>query len=136
MTSQKLESKGCIRYEEFDYKNNHIVMFIIPAAVGETYNFKNEAHVRIGSNLTKLKDFPEYLRRIYSSQMDWSAQIIENADISDLDTDAIAKARQLYVRKHEHLREEIENWDDITFLNKARITIKGQINKYCCLTAW
>ena len=108
-------------------------MFIIPAAVGEPTNFKNEAYVRIDSNLTKLKDFPEYLRRIYSSQMDWSAQIIENADISDLDTEAIAKARQLYARKHEHLREEIENWDDITFLNKARITIKGQITNTAVL---
>lgn len=130
---KNLNPKVAFDIEEFDYKNNHIVMFIIPAAVGEPTNFKNEAHVRIGSNLTKLKDFPEYLRRIYSSQMDWSAQIIENADISDLDTDAIAKARQLYVRKHEHLREEIENWDDITFLNKARITIKGQITNTAVL---
>ena len=130
---KNLNPKVAFDIEEFDYKNNHIVMFIIPAAVGEPTNFKNEAYVRIDSNLTKLKDFPEYLRRIYSSQMDWSAQIIENADISDLDTDAIAKARQLYVRKHEHLREEIENWDDITFLNKARITIKGQITNTAVL---
>jgi ATP-dependent DNA helicase RecG len=130
---KNLNPKVAFDIEEFDYKNKHIVMFIIPAAVGEPTNFKNEAHVRIGSNLTKLKDFPEYLRRIYSSQMDWSAQIIENADISDLDTDTIAKARQLYVRKHEHLREEIENWDDITFLNKARITIKGQITNTAVL---
>ena len=130
---KNLNPKVTFDIEEFDYKNNHIVMFIIPAAVGEPTNFKNEAYVRIDSNLTKLKDFPEYLRRIYSSQMDWSAQIIENADISDLDTEAIAKARQLYARKHEHLREEIENWDDITFLNKARITIKGQITNTAVL---
>jgi Predicted transcriptional regulator containing an HTH domain and an uncharacterized domain shared with the mammalian protein Schlafen len=130
---KNLTPKVTFDIEEFDYKDNHIVMFIIPAAVGEPTNFKNEAYVRIGSNLTKLKDFPEYLRRIYSSQVDWSAQIIENADIDDLDLDAIAKARQLYARKHEHLRDEMLNWNDITFLNKAKITIKGQITNTAIL---
>ena len=103
---KNLTPKVTFDIEEFDYKDNHIVMFIIPAAVGEPTNFKNEAYVRIGSNLTKLKDFPEYLRRIYSSQVDWSAQIIENADIDDLDLDAIAKARQLYARKHANVETE------------------------------
>lgn len=130
---KNLAPKVTFDIEEFDYKDNHIVMFITPAAVGEPTNFKNEAYVRIGSNLTKLKDFPEYLRRIYSSQVDWSAQIIENANIDDLDTEAIAKARQFYARKHKHLREEMQNWDDITFLNKARITIKGQITNTAIL---
>ena len=39
MASQKLESK-VDDIEEFDYKDNHIVMFIIPAAVGEPTNFQ------------------------------------------------------------------------------------------------
>jgi ATP-dependent DNA helicase RecG len=130
---KNLSPKVTFDIEEFDYKNNHIVMFVIPAAVGEPTNFKNEAYVRIGSNLTKLKDFPTYLRRIYSSQVDWSAQIIESATIDDLDTEAIEKARQLFARKHEHLREEMKGWDDATFLNKARITIKGQITNTAIL---
>ena len=130
---KNLSPKVTFDIEEFDYKNNHIVMFIIPAAIGEPTNFKNEAYVRIGSNLTKLKDFPEYLRRIYSSQVDWSGQVIENANMDDLDAAAIAQARVLYARKHEHLREEMNNWDDITFLNKAKITIKGQITNTAIL---
>ena len=130
---KNLSPKVTFDIEEFDYKNNHIVMFVIPAAVGEPTNFKNEAYVRIGSNLTKLKDFPTYLRRIYSSQVDWSAQIIESATIDDLDTEAIEKARQLFARKHEYLLEEMKGWDDATFLNKARITIKGQITNTAIL---
>ena len=130
---KNLSPKVTFDIQEFDYNGNHIVMFVIPAAVGEPTYFKNEAYVRIGSNLTKLKDFPTYLRRIYSSQVDWSAQIIESATIDDLDTEAIEKARQLFARKHEHLREEMKGWDDATFLNKARITIKGQITNTAIL---
>ena len=54
-------------------------MFIIPATNSEPVNFKGEAFLRIGSNLTKLKDFPDYIRKIYHSQNDWSGEIIEEA---------------------------------------------------------
>ena len=113
--------------EEFDYKEKHIVIFVIPATTTEPVNFKNEAYVRIGSNLTKLKDFPDYIKHIYNSQTDWSGAVIEDATIDDLDPLAITKAREWYANKHEHLRQEMNDWDDITFLNKARITKKGKI---------
>lgn len=113
--------------EEFDYAGKHIVIFIIPATTTEPINFKNEAYIRIGSNLTKLKDFPDYIKRIYNSQVDWSGAIIDDATIEDLDPQAIEKAREWYANKHEHLREEMKDWDDVTFLNKARITKKGKI---------
>jgi len=113
--------------EEFDYKGQHIVIFIIPATTTEPINFKGEAYIRIGSNLTKLKDFPDYIKKIYNSQEDWSGAIIDDATIDDLDPEAIEKAREWYANKHEHLREEMKSWDDVTFLNKARITKKGKI---------
>lgn len=119
--------------EEFDYNGNHIVMFIIPATNSEPVNFKGEAYVRVGSNLTKLKDFPDYIRKIYHSQNDWSGEIIDDATFDDLDPEAIAKAREWYANKHEHLREEMKVWDDTTFLNKARITKKGKITNTAIL---
>ena len=133
--------------EEFDYKGSHIVIFIIPATNTEPINFKGEAYLRVGSNLTKLKDFPhtadaglqnlpacpDYIRKIYQSQNDWSGEIIEEATFDDLDPEAIAKAREWYANKHEHLREEMKTWDDVTFLNKARITKKGKITNTAIL---
>lgn len=119
--------------EEFDYNGNHIVMFIIPATNSEPINFKGEAYLRVGSNLTKLKDFPDYIRKIYHSQNDWSGEIIDEATFDDLDPEAIAKAREWYANKHEHLREEMKTWDDVTFLNKARITKKGNITNTAIL---
>ncbi len=116
--------------EEFDYRGNtnlHVVIFEIHAAVGEPVNFKGISFVRVGSNLTKLKEFPDYVRQIYNSQKDWSAEIIDDATLGDLDPAAISKARDLYVKKHERLAEEINTWSDETFLNKARITIRGKV---------
>ncbi len=119
--------------EEFDYDGKHIVIFIIPATTTEPINFKGEAFIRVGSNLTKLKDFPDYIRKIYNTQIDWSGEIIEDATIDDLDPEAILKAREWYANKHEHLREEMKTWDDIVFLNKARITKKGKITNTAIL---
>ena len=39
-------------FEEFEYDGAHIVIFEIPAAVGEPVTFRGEAYVRINSNLT------------------------------------------------------------------------------------
>ena len=58
---------------------------------------------------------------------DWSAEIVPNATIEDLSPNAIAKARQMYLVKNPRLKAEIESWDDITFLNNAKVTIKNKI---------
>ena len=119
--------------EEFEYQGKHIVIFEIQAAVGEPVNFKGAAYVRVGSNLTKLKDFPDFVRQIYNSQKDWSAEIVEGATIDDLAPDAIKKARELYGKKHEDLKEEMSLWDDVKFLNKAKIMLKGKITNTAIL---
>lgn len=119
--------------EEFEYEGKHIVIFEIQAAVGEPVNFKGAAYVRVGSNLTKLKDFPDYVRQIYNSQKDWSAEIVKDAMLEDLDPVAIKKARKLYAKKHENLAEDMKKWDDIKFLNKAKITLRGKITNTAIL---
>ena len=58
---------------------------------------------------------------------DWSAEIIPEATIEDLDPNAIAKARENYANKHEYLRTEMREWSDIQFLNNAKITRNGKI---------
>ena len=114
--------------EEFDYApGKHIVIFEVPATHGVPVAFKNEAYVRIGSNLTKLKDFPDYLRQIYNSSIDWTAQVVDDATMDDLDPKAIAVARVQYKELHPDKAEECDGWDDVTFLNKAKLTIGGRI---------
>ena len=119
--------------EEFEYEDKHIVIFEIQAAAGEPVNFKGAAYVRVGSNLTKLKDFPDFVRQIYNSQKDWSAEIVKDATFDDLDPDAIKEARKMYAKKHEDLMAEMKSWDDVKFLNKAKITKQGQITNTAIL---
>ena len=60
-------------------------------------------------------------------QQDWTATILPDATMDDLDPSAIMKARDKYKEVHPGKEKEVDRWDDKTFLNKAHITIKGQI---------
>lgn len=47
----------------------------------------------------------------------------------DLDEEAIQKARTEYKTKNPHLAEEVDIWDDNTFLNKTKVAIQGGITR-------
>lgn len=113
---------------ELDYQGKRVIIFQIPAApAGIPVSYKGHYYGRDGESLTALHINELETIRIQSRQWDWSAQIVKNATIEDLDSKAIALARSLYMNKNKHKAIEIAEWDDITFLNKAKITIKGKI---------
>ena len=58
---------------------------------------------------------------------DWSANIILNATINDLSQEAIAFAREEYKKKHSRIAHEVDEWSDEQFLDKAKLTIQGNI---------
>lgn len=66
-------------------------------------------------------------------QTDWSIGVCLGASIKDLDETAIQKAREGFKVKNSRLISEIEKWDDVTFLNKAKITINGGITNTAIL---
>lgn len=114
---------------ELLYRNGkRVVMFQIPPAPqGIPIAFQDHYHGRDGESLQGLAI--EKIERIRNQVKlkDWSAEIIENASLEDLDPAAIAKARELYTKANEEKTDEIALWDDTTFLNKAKITIRGKI---------
>lgn len=125
---QYISPKINFRIEEFhDADGKRFVVFIIPAAQGEPTCFQNIPYVRVDSSLTDLRPYTEWMRTIYNSQKDWSAEIVPDATIDDLDARAIMLAREKYMELHKDRKEEIDSWDDATFLNKAKITSKGKI---------
>jgi ATP-dependent DNA helicase RecG len=71
------------------------------------------------------------LERIRSQSVtnDWSAGICEGAGINDLSSEALVRARSLYQKKNPALSNEINQWDDITFLNKVKLAIRGKITR-------
>lgn len=90
---------------------------------------------RIGDSLTKLTSEREYFvlnEPLYKVE-DWSSTICEDATIEDLDNEAILVAKENYKSKFVEKKKEIEDWDDKTFLNKAKITIRGKITRSAIL---
>jgi len=120
-----------IKFQHFvcQYNNLHVEVFKIPAARSEPTNFEKIPRIRIGTNLTDLRNYPDYIRTIYNSHEDWSARIVEKATIDDLDTAAIAKAREKFKEAKENSAfvEEVDRWNDTTFLDKIKLTIGGKI---------
>ena len=49
--------------------------------------------------------------------------------IDDLDTKAIAKAREGYKQRYPRLAKECDGWDDKVFLDKAGLTIDGKVTR-------
>lgn len=89
-----------------------------------------QAWQRVGDDLVKIRD-ERYNKIINEIEVlhDWSAEVIEDASIEDLDPIAIAKAREQFAIRNPKKVEELQSWDDITFLNKAKVTIQGRITR-------
>jgi len=62
-------------------------------------------------------------------EVDWSAQVIQDASMDDLDPRAIAKAREGYKQRYPRLAKECDGWDDKVFLDKAGLTIDGKVTR-------
>ena len=61
---------------------------------------------------------------------DWSAEIVPNATIDDLDEVAIAKARVMFKKVHSRiLAEEVNAWSVPEFLSNAGVMIDGGITR-------
>ncbi|MDR0822432.1 MAG: putative DNA binding domain-containing protein, partial [Endomicrobium sp.] len=120
-----------INFEIYEFKceKKHIVLLRIPSAKGEPVNFNGQAFVRIGSNKTSLNKYPDFMRIIYNSQEDWSARIAEKASLADLDAQALKVARKKFKEKNAGASffDDINDWDDALFLDKAQITLDGKI---------
>ena len=91
-----------------------------------------KAWQRIGDNLVPMTK--ERLNNILNENLiieDWSKKIIEGVSIEDLDEEAIKKARKEFIKRNPKYIDEIEKWDNIKFLDKAKLTIQGKITRAC-----
>ncbi|GMT42256.1 MAG: hypothetical protein IEMM0002_0667 [bacterium] len=109
---------------------SRVLLFQIPAAPrGIPISWKEHYYGRDGSSLTGLNLEKIEAIRNQSVNEDWSIGICENANIEDLDPEAIRKAREQFVQKNERLAQESNQWDDATFLNKAKLIRQGKITR-------
>ena len=107
-----------------------IIMFQIPAAPkGIPTAWQGHYYGREGESINALSLQEIELIRNQVKQDDWSAQICSEATIENLDSEAISKARKEYKQKYPQKADEVDGWDDLTFLNKAKVTIEGGITR-------
>lgn len=111
-----------------------VVLLQIPAAPqGLPVSWQGTWYGRDGESLVKLNlEEIERIRR-QGKEEDWSKVICPEATLADLGPAAITKAKELYAEKNPKLASEIEGWGDITFLNKAKLCIRGEITRTAIL---
>ena len=115
---------------ELTVEGKRVLLFQIPAAPrGIPMAWQGHFYARRGESLVAL-DMNKYeeIRRQTVNE-DWTAEVIANATMDDLDKDAIEKAREGYKQRYPNLAEECDGWDDKVFLDKACLTIGGKITR-------
>ena len=114
----------------WQYQGHRVVLFDVHPAFDRPVAFYGKTFVRNGSSKTALARYPEKERAIWSRRVDWSAQVCEQATLADLDPVAIAEARRQFAEKNKTKPDrlaELAAWDDATFLNKAKLTVRGAV---------
>ena len=125
---------GFIEIYELNLQNQRVVMFQIPKARrGIPTAWKGHYYGRDGDDTGALSEEKRERIRSQNFEDDWSAVICPSATIDDLDSSAIAIARANYKNKSPAKSSEVDAWDDISFLNKAKITIKGKVTRTAIL---
>jgi ATP-dependent DNA helicase RecG len=120
--------------ERIDIDGKNVILCKIPAAPqGQPVSWKGHYYGRDGESLGALHDNERDRIRIQNTALDWSAQVISEATIDDLSKEAIDFARKQYIEKNKSKESEIQQWDDATFLNKARVAINGKITRAAIL---
>jgi len=118
------------RIHEETVEGKRILLFEIPAApqgipiAWKRHFYGRDNEALVGLNLNELETI-----RSQRSINDWSVGLCPEASLADLDPAAIEKARAEYLIKNPNQAKEIPEWDAATFLNKAKLTINGQITR-------
>jgi len=117
-----------IEIHELKLPEGRVVMFQIPPAPrGQPIAWKGHFYGRYGDETGALS--LQKLELIRKQTGDWSSEICPAASMDDLDPAAIKKARHEFKSKNPKLAEDADQWDDATFLNKARLARHGKITR-------
>jgi ATP-dependent DNA helicase RecG len=115
-----------------NHPQGRVILFEIPPAPrGIPIAWKGHYYARAGESLSPLGlDKLDEIRQ-QTLQQDWTAQLIREASLADLDESAVRKARESFAQKHANrfASDEVMGWPISTFLDRARLTQHGQITR-------
>lgn len=108
-----------------------ILMFKIPASPRNiVMKWKGIAYGRDGESLKPLNQSKQDEIRRQTPAPDWSAEIVPDATIDDLDEVAIAKARKMFKKVHCRIPvEEVNRWSTEEFLSKCELMVNGKLTR-------
>lgn len=108
-----------------------ILMFKIPASPRNiVMKWKGIAYGRDGESLKPLNQSKQDEIRNQTPYSDWSAEIVPNASLDNLDEVAIAKARKMFKKVHSRIPvAEVNAWSDEKFLSKCGLMIDGKLTR-------
>ncbi|MCC5789491.1 MAG: putative DNA binding domain-containing protein [Opitutales bacterium] len=143
---QKTSPKADFEFHKIKYQDLELVVLEIRRPRSAPIAFENQRYIRIDSNKTRLSQHPDKESRIWNAlgmKQDWSGEIVSEATLDDLDSDAIESARKRFVEfllknetdaeRQTTIKEDAAGWDNATLLNKARITKAGKITRSALL---
>lgn len=123
----------CAPYE-MDVDGLRILLFRIAAAKpGIPVYSLGHAFGRMGENLCALPKYKEDKIRFASGLFDWSARIVDGGNPSDLDTNALQAAKRLYAARKPHLKQEIQQWSEMDFLERLNLCRNGKLTNAALL---
>lgn len=127
-------STGNLTYREIlpvTMEDKRILLFKIPASPHNIVTYwKRIAYGRDGESLVPLSQDKIDDIRYQSPVSDWTARIVTNATIDDLDELAIAKARIMYKKVHDRIpASEVDGWDVVTFLTNSGVMKNGGLTR-------
>ena len=131
-----LSSEG-LDIEEFVTEDTHKTVWVIHIPKHKPklpVYAHNKAWQRIEDSLVELT--PERLNAILeetSPTYDWSAEIVAEATLDDLEPMALQKAREEYKSVHPKLATEVDTWDDMELLGRAGVAVKGKLTRAAIL---
>lgn len=108
-----------------------ILMFKIPASPRNiVMKWKGIAYGRDGESLKPLNQSKQDEIRRQTPAPDWSAEIVPDATIDDLDEVAIAKARKMFKKVHSRIpAEDVNRWSTEEFLSKCELMVNGKLTR-------
>lgn len=119
-----------VEIHELNLPAGRVIMFQIPAAPkGIPTTYEGHFYGRDGQSIgpLNLQEIEQIRNQIKA--YDWSALICDGATIQDLEPSAIIKAREKYKEKFPQKAQEVDTWDNITFFNKAKVTIRDKLTR-------
>ena len=108
-----------------------ILMFKIPASPRNiVMTWKGIAYCRDGESIKPMNQSKMDEIRGQAPTPDWSAEIVPDATLDDLDEVAIAKARKMFKKVHNRIPvEEVNKWTDEEFLSKCELIVNGKLRR-------